>query len=46
MAAKKKPVLPVTGDPAADRLLVSDPLALLIGMLLDQQSAYPRERWS
>jgi uncharacterized HhH-GPD family protein len=28
---------PVTGDPAADRLLVEDPLALLIGMLLDQQ---------
>jgi uncharacterized HhH-GPD family protein len=31
------PTLPVTGDPAADRLLVEDPLALLIGMLLDQQ---------
>jgi uncharacterized HhH-GPD family protein len=29
--------LPVTGDPDADRLLVEDPLALLIGMLLDQQ---------
>jgi uncharacterized HhH-GPD family protein len=29
--------LPVTGDPAADRLLADDPLALLIGMLLDQQ---------
>ena len=29
--------LPVTGDPDADRLLVTDPLALLIGMLLDQQ---------
>jgi uncharacterized HhH-GPD family protein len=28
---------PVTGNPAADKLLVSDPLALLIGMLLDQQ---------
>lgn len=28
---------PVTGDPHADRLLVTDPLALLIGMLLDQQ---------
>jgi len=28
---------PVTGDPAADQLLVDDPLALLIGMLLDQQ---------
>jgi uncharacterized HhH-GPD family protein len=29
--------LPVTGNPEADALLVSDPLALLIGMLLDQQ---------
>jgi uncharacterized HhH-GPD family protein len=29
--------IPVTGDPAADALLVEDPLALLIGMLLDQQ---------
>jgi len=29
--------IPVTGDPNADRLLVEDPLALLIGMLLDQQ---------
>jgi uncharacterized HhH-GPD family protein len=29
--------IPVTGDPAADELLVEDPLALLIGMLLDQQ---------
>jgi uncharacterized HhH-GPD family protein len=29
--------LPITGDPAADDLLVSDPLALVIGMLLDQQ---------
>ncbi len=28
---------PVTGDPDVDRLLVADPLALLIGMLLDQQ---------
>jgi uncharacterized HhH-GPD family protein len=37
MAAKKKPSLPVTGDPDADRLLVEDPLARLIGMLLDQQ---------
>jgi uncharacterized HhH-GPD family protein len=32
-----RPTFPVTGDPAADRLLVDDPLALLIGMLLDQQ---------
>jgi len=29
--------LAVTGDPAADELLNSDPLALLLGMLLDQQ---------
>jgi uncharacterized HhH-GPD family protein len=29
--------LPITGDPAADELLVRDPLALVIGMLLDQQ---------
>lgn len=28
---------PVTGDDAADQLLLDDPLALLIGMLLDQQ---------
>jgi uncharacterized HhH-GPD family protein len=28
---------PVTGDAAADELLLADPLALLIGMLLDQQ---------
>ncbi len=29
--------IPVTGNPDADRLLVDDPLALLLGMLLDQQ---------
>ena len=29
--------LPVTGDPEADRLLVNDPLALVIGMLLLDQ---------
>ncbi|HKE73729.1 MAG TPA: HhH-GPD-type base excision DNA repair protein [Acidimicrobiales bacterium] len=29
--------VPVTGDPAADQLLTDDPLALMIGMLLDQQ---------
>jgi len=29
--------IPVTGVDAADRLLVEEPLALLIGMLLDQQ---------
>lgn len=33
----KNAVLPITGDPKADALLVRDPLALLIGMLLDQQ---------
>lgn len=33
---------PVTGDEAADALLATDPLALLIGMLLDQQ--IPMER--
>jgi hypothetical protein len=27
----------ITGDDAADRLLADDPLALLLGMLLDQQ---------
>ncbi len=31
--------LHITGDAAADRLLSDDPLALLIGMLLDQQVA-------
>ncbi len=31
------PVLHITGDAAADELLSNDPLALLIGMLLDQQ---------
>lgn len=31
------PSIPITGDPDADRLLVEDPLALVIGMLLDQQ---------
>jgi uncharacterized HhH-GPD family protein len=35
--AAKKPALPVSGDPEADELLVTDPLARLIGMLLDQQ---------
>ena len=29
--------IPITGDDAADQLLVENPLALLIGMLLDQQ---------
>jgi uncharacterized HhH-GPD family protein len=31
------PQLSITGDPDADALLSADPLALLIGMLLDQQ---------
>lgn len=31
--------LHITDDPAADQLLTDDPLALLIGMLLDQQVA-------
>jgi len=34
--------LPLTGDAPADTLLATDPLALLIGMLLDQQ--VPMER--
>ena len=34
--------LPLTGDPPADALLEQEPLALLIGMLLDQQ--VPMER--
>ncbi len=32
----------LTGDAAADELLATDPLALLVGMLLDQQ--FPMER--
>ncbi len=35
--ARLSPAIPITGDPDADQLLVDDPLALLIGMLLDQQ---------
>lgn len=31
------PAIPITGDTGADLLLEHDPLALLIGMLLDQQ---------
>src|SRR5690625_2833282 len=31
------PTFPITGDPDADAFLVTDPLGLLIGMLLDQQ---------
>ena len=30
-------LLPFTGDPEADRLLVEDPFALLVGFVLDQQ---------
>ncbi len=33
--------LNLVGDPEADALLASDPLALLIGMLLDQQRLVP-----
>ncbi len=32
-----KPQIPITGNAEADQLLVDDPLALLLGMLLDQQ---------
>ncbi len=35
-------MLSITGDPAADELLTENPLALLIGMVLDQQ--VPLER--
>lgn len=38
MATSKRAVpFPITGDAEDDRLLVEDPLALMIGMLLDQQ---------
>jgi uncharacterized HhH-GPD family protein len=37
MPRQPKPKMPITGDPSADQLLVDDPLARLIGMLLDQQ---------
>lgn len=33
--------LPVTGDEEADRFLAKEPLALRIGMLLDQQARLP-----
>ena len=42
MIVMSAPVLPFTGDPAADQLLGAEPLALLLGMLLDQQ--VPMER--
>lgn len=31
------PSFPITGDPDDDQLLIDDPLALMLGMLLDQQ---------
>jgi uncharacterized HhH-GPD family protein len=37
MTAPTSPHLPFTGDDEADALLVEEPLALLIGFLLDQQ---------
>jgi uncharacterized HhH-GPD family protein len=37
MSAMAKPKIPITGNLDADRLLSEDPLALLVGMLLDQQ---------
>jgi uncharacterized HhH-GPD family protein len=33
----KPPSIPITSNPEANELLVTDPLALLLGMLLDQQ---------
>ncbi|MCE2526475.1 MAG: Fe-S cluster assembly protein HesB [Actinomycetia bacterium] len=42
MTVTPPPSLPWTNNPDADRLLAADPLALLIGMLLDQQ--FPMER--
>lgn len=39
------PTITLTGDPNADRLLSDNAFALLFGMLLDQQSSYPREGW-
>ena len=37
MATEQPEKLPFTGDDEADRLLAEDPLALLIGFVLDQQ---------
>ena len=37
MATAARVVLPYTGDPAADRFLSEGPLALVIGLTLDQQ---------
>ena len=36
-AAQGHSAIPITGVPEADQLLVDNPLALLIGMLMDQQ---------
>jgi uncharacterized HhH-GPD family protein len=36
-AAQGHAAIPITGVPEADQLLVDNPLALLIGMLMDQQ---------
>ncbi len=33
----RSPAIPITGDPEADLLLEDEPLALVLGMLLDQQ---------
>ena len=32
-----EPTFPITGNPDDDQLLIDDPLALMLGMLLDQQ---------
>jgi len=32
-----EPTFPITGNPEDDQLLIDDPLALMLGMLLDQQ---------
>ncbi|HEY3523680.1 MAG TPA: HhH-GPD-type base excision DNA repair protein [Candidatus Limnocylindrales bacterium] len=37
MATSAPQALPFSGDPEADRLLAADPVALLIGFVLDQQ---------
>src|SRR5690348_18404012 len=34
---RTRPNIPITGDDDADRLLVDNPFALVLGMLLDQQ---------
>ena len=40
------PTFYMTGDPEADGLLGSEPLALLIGMLLDQQVPMEHAFWA